>query len=254
MATVEAFLQASNCPEFTKNAWLFLKKNLLELSITQNTRTSTTEDKILKKLSDIEKKISAPPAFPQKPSTHANTARLALTHSAQRKPVPSGALNEVLVKVVDDTKPSQTSGKLVESINAAHSSKAGKVLAAWKLDSGDSVITADSYETKNLIEHEEGWTKVIAGKTKVKGRRFRVIVHAVRTNRIETANQEKALAELQAQNLQLKDRVKYLKLTWKQKTLKAGKRHGPLLLDVGTPEEANTLVLEGLFHDHKLKN
>jgi hypothetical protein len=75
------------------------------------------------------------------------------------------------------------------------------------------VITADSYKTKNLIEHEEGWTKVIASKIKLKGRRFRVMVHAVRTNRIETANQEKALAELQAQNPQLKDTVKFLKLT-----------------------------------------
>ncbi len=128
-----------------------MKKNLLELSITQNTRTTTTEDKILKKLSDIEKKISAPPAFPQKPSTYADSARLALTHSTQEKPVPSRALKEELVKVVDDAKLSQTSGRSVESINAAHSSKAGKVLAARKLDSGDIVITADSYKTKNLI-------------------------------------------------------------------------------------------------------
>jgi hypothetical protein len=106
--------------------------------------------------------------------------------------VPSRVLNEVLVKVVDDPKPSQTSGRLVESINAARSSKAGKVLAAGKLDSCGIVITADSYETKNLIEHEERWNKVIAGETKVKGRRLRVMVHAVRTTRIETANQEKA--------------------------------------------------------------
>jgi hypothetical protein len=83
-----------------------LKKNLLELSITQNTRTTTTEDKILKKLSNIEKKISAPPAFPQKPSTYANSARLALAHSTIEKPVPSRALKEVLVKDVDDPKPS----------------------------------------------------------------------------------------------------------------------------------------------------
>jgi hypothetical protein len=69
--------------------------------------------------------------------------------------VPSRALKEVLVKVIDQAKPSQTSGRLVESINAARSSRAGKVLAARKLDSGDIVITADSYETKNLIEHEE---------------------------------------------------------------------------------------------------
>jgi hypothetical protein len=40
-----------------------------------------------------------------------------------------------------------------------------------------------------------------------------VIMHAVRTNNIETANQEKAVAKLQAQNLQLNDKVKILKLT-----------------------------------------
>ncbi len=142
----------------------------------------------------------------------------------------------------------------MEYINAAPSGKAGKVLAVRKLDSGNIVITADSHETKNLIEHEEGWTNVIAGKTKVKGPRFRVMVHTMRTNRIETANQEKALAELQAQNPQLKEKVKFLMMTWKQETLRVGKLHGPLLIDVGTPEEANTLVLEGLLHDHELKN
>jgi hypothetical protein len=88
--------------------------------------------------------------------------------------------------------------------------------------------------------------------TKVKGQWFTVMVHAVRTNKIGTANQEKALAELQAQNPHLKDKVKFLKLTWQQKTLKAGRLHGPLLVDVGTPEEANTLVKEGLLHDHEL--
>jgi hypothetical protein len=66
MATVEAFLKSSNCLEFTKNSWLFLKKNLLELSITQNTRTTTAEDKILKELSNVEKKISAPASLATK--------------------------------------------------------------------------------------------------------------------------------------------------------------------------------------------
>ncbi len=69
--------------------------------------------------------------------------------------MPSRALKQVLVKVVDDPKPSQTSGRLVESLNAAGWSKAGKVLAAQKLDSSDIVMTTDSHKTKNLIEHEE---------------------------------------------------------------------------------------------------
>jgi hypothetical protein len=75
----------------------------------------------------------------------------------------------VIVKVIEDPKPNQTSERLVESINAACSSTAGKVLAAQKLWSGDVLVTADCHETKNLIRREEGWTKVIAGRTKVRG-------------------------------------------------------------------------------------
>jgi hypothetical protein len=61
-----------------------------------------------------------------------------------------------MVKVVDDPKLSQTGGRLVESINAARSTKAGKVVAARKLESGDIVITADDEVMKNLIEQEDG--------------------------------------------------------------------------------------------------
>jgi hypothetical protein len=45
--------------------------------------------------------------------------------------------------------------------------------------------------------------------------------------------------------------VKFLKVAWRKTTLKNGKLSGPLLIDVGTPEEANTLVLEGLLHNHE---
>ncbi len=85
------------------------------------------------------------------------------------------------------------------------------MLAVQKLKSGNIAIIADSHKTSKFME-EEGWTKVIAGRTKVKGRRFTVMAHAVRTNRIEVANQEKALAELQAQNSPLKGKGKYMRV------------------------------------------
>jgi hypothetical protein len=71
-------------------------------------------------------------------------------------PVPSRALKEVSVKVAEDPKPTQTSGLLVESINAASSSQPGTILAARQLESGDIVITTDSHETKSLLEQEKG--------------------------------------------------------------------------------------------------
>jgi hypothetical protein len=211
-------------------------------------------DKISKQLAVLEKKIAAQPTALLKPSTYADHARLTPSQVFYKKPVPGRALSEVMVKVVDDPKLSQTSGQLVESINAARSTKAGKVVAARKLESGDIVITADNEVTKNLSEPEEGWTKVIAGKTKVKARQFTVIAHGVRTNRIETTNQERALADLHSQNPLLKGKVRFLRVAWKKKTRKVGRLRGLLLIDVGMPEEANTLVREGLIHDHEPKN
>ncbi len=116
------------------------------------------------------------------------------------------------------------------------------------------MITADSHKTKNVIEQDERWMKVIEEKTQTKGQQFTIKVHAMRTSEIETANQEKALAELQAQDPELRDKVKLLKLTWQQKVQRAGKLHGPLLVDVRTRKKAKTLVQEGLLHENELKN
>jgi hypothetical protein len=49
------------------------------------------------------------------------------------------------------------------------------------------------------------------------------MAHSVRTSRVKTANQDKAIGELQAQNPQLRNKVKFLKLTWNPKSLKSGK-------------------------------
>jgi hypothetical protein len=48
--------------------------------------------------------------------------------------------------------------------------------------------------------------------------------------------------------------VKFLKVAWRKTTLKDGKLNRPLLIDVATPEEANTWVLGGLIHDHEPEN
>lgn len=109
IATVEAFLQASSCPEHTKNAWLTLKKAIQELSTTKSTSVTPAQDKILRKLSAIEWKLSAPTAALPRPMSYADQARLAPPQNVHEKPVPSRALKEMTVKVIDDPKPNQTS-------------------------------------------------------------------------------------------------------------------------------------------------
>jgi hypothetical protein len=142
----------------------------------------------MKRLSAIEKKLSALTAMLPIPSTYADHTRLAPSQSDHEKPVPGRALNEVTVKDIGDPKPPQMSERLVKSMDAAHSSKANKVLAAQKLKSRDICITTYSHETRTLLGKKEGWTQVIAGQTKVRGQQFTVMAHSVQTNRIDTKN------------------------------------------------------------------
>ncbi len=58
-------------------------------------------------------------------SSYADLARLAPYQGAHEKPVPTRALKEVTVKVIEDPKPSQTSEQLVESLDAVRSSRPG---------------------------------------------------------------------------------------------------------------------------------
>ncbi len=80
------------------------------------------------------------------------------------------------------------------------------------------------------------------------------MAHAVRTSRVDLDEQAKSISDLEAQNPSLKGKVKILRVAWRSKTLKEQKSHGPLLLEVGTPGEANILVQEGLLHEGELKD
>jgi hypothetical protein len=78
------------------------------------------------------------------------------------------------------------------------------------------------------------------------------MAHSVTTNNIYTKNWQKAIVELQVQNPQLKGKNKFIRVTWKKKTLKNGRLSGLLLIGVETLEEANTLISDGLAHNQQL--
>jgi hypothetical protein len=160
----------------------------------------------------------------------------------------------VTVETIGDAAPLQLSPRIVEAINKARAAKPGKVIAAKRLLSRDVLVTADSPSTKALLEEETGWTRVIAGRARVKVRRFMVMAHAVKVSKVDLKEQTKFISNLEAQNPSLKSRVKILRVAWRSKILKLRKTHGSLLIEVRTPREAIILVQEGLFHDGELKD
>ncbi len=81
-----------------------------------------------------------------------------------------------------------------------------------------------------------------------------VMAHAVKVSRVDQKEQAKSISNIESQNPSLMSRVRFLCVSWHVKPLKRGKTHGPLLLEVVTPMEANILVQEGLLHNEELND
>ena len=204
----------------------------------------------------IQKSVSAPQNTAKPVLSYADAVKTPApaARALSEKFVPSRLLNEVTVKRSSDAAPLQPSPRVVEAINKARAGKPGKVIAARSLRSGDVLVTADTPATKALLEKDTAWTTAIAGSERVQGHRFMVMAHAVKVSRVDQKEQAKSISNIESQNPSLMSRVKILCVSWRVKTLKRGKTHGPLLLEVGTPMEANILVQEGLLHDGELKD
>ncbi len=74
---VEEFLQAANCPHYTRNAWLYLRKELEEEKTTKGTMPNTAQEEILKRLISIQKRLSGSPLTLHKPQLYTDSARYA---------------------------------------------------------------------------------------------------------------------------------------------------------------------------------
>ncbi len=83
-ATMEAFLQASNCSEYTKNAWLYLKKSLQKLSTTQSNPPSVPPNR--------KRSISVLSTLLLQASLYADQACKSEPQGAHDKSVPGRAL------------------------------------------------------------------------------------------------------------------------------------------------------------------
>jgi hypothetical protein len=259
--TLNDFFQHHISPPEIRNAWAHIRIHLLtsspsSASAPNDPLITAALEKIHERLLLIEKSLSA----------HQNTAKPSLSYAdAVKNPapvartlseefVPSRLLNEVTVKRSSDAAPLQPSPQVIETINKARAGKPGKVIAARSLKSGDVLVTADTPSTKALLEKNTAWTTAIAGSECVQGHKFMVVAHAVKLSRVDQNEQVKSISNIASQNPSLKSRVDILRVSWCVKMLKRGKTHGPLLLEVGTPMEANILVQESLLHDGELKD
>lgn len=95
---------------------------------------------------------------------------------------PSRLSRELVVRNPEATPEdrSRPINQMVEEINRTKSTEIkGRVLAARRLPSGDITITADSKETKELLERDGSWLAAVGQAAHVNRRKFPVMVHGM---------------------------------------------------------------------------
>ncbi len=116
----------------------------------------------------------------------------------------------IVVKVINDPKLSLTSKLLVASVNYMCSSSFNKLLAVQTSQSDSILVIPNNEKLKHLMDQKASLTKVIPRGAKVKCPLVTVTAYAIQTNKLGTAKEEIALANLHAHNLEPVGNVKLL--------------------------------------------
>ncbi len=178
------------------------------------------------------------------------------TGPPQVREVPTRLPREIVVTSPNATPQdrSRPIKQIVEEINKAKSPEVwGRVLAARRLPSGDIVVTTDTAATKEQLEKDSKWLPAVSSTAQVNRRRFPVMVHGMRTASVDCSKQKEAISQLMGQNRHLRHAIEILHVRWPRKAVKQGKAVTCLIVDVASPEQANTLIDEGLLFQSELK-
>ena len=248
-----------NGAEPYRELWDELKAEINKL----HTRAQTAIDnalvqKLTEAVTDLVKKQTQP-SGPPIPRTYAAALQTGLqpwTGPPPVREIPTRLSRELLVRNPEATPEdrSRPITRIVEDINKTKSAEIkGKVLAARRLPSGDITITADTKETKELLERDSNWLAAVGQAASVNRRKFTIMVHGMKVASIDCSRQEDAIRQITGQNTHLRNKIEILRVQWPKKALRQGKTATCLIVDVATPEQANTLIDEGLLFHSELK-
>jgi hypothetical protein len=124
--------------------------------------------------------------------------------------VPARHKREITIARGEET-PAQaqrTGKELTEQLNS--SGMLGQVVAVRKLPSGDSLITLDTEETREIWLKDTKWLAIYGRNARVKRREFVVLAHGIKVNQVQ--DQAKAKQEIYNQNSKLRGIVELLRV------------------------------------------
>jgi hypothetical protein len=205
-------------------------------------------------------KHQAGPNASPKPPSYADIIRAGPLRSLPplAKPIPPRELREIHIRRGEAPEDEATAGieDIVKDLNHKLCElKAGQILGARRLQSGDLVLMADSADTKKRAEAcKEDWIGLIGRKAELRGKRFPVYVHSVRVDTFDNSKQAEGIKKIYDQNPALRTKVQILRFHWRKRTRTQKKSWSSLLLDLDKAKGANTLIEEGLVLDNELKD
>lgn len=200
----------------------------------------------------LAKAARDPPTKQLAPSYAAVTqAGLPSPPTTRVQPVPRTLTREVRVSRRNCPGPIKDSlrdpAKVVPMLNQAIARfSKGQVEAARALPSGDLILRVDSEQTQQELHRQSGWTEALGAGTQLNRPRFTVLVKSVQLDALDCSNQEVAQGTLTQQNPYLKG-TELIHVGREQTRQPNGPpKASTVLVDVGSPQEANLLIREGL--------
>jgi hypothetical protein len=128
-----------------------------------------------------------------------------------------------------------------------------KAVAMRHLPSRDYQVIMATEESRKTLEKSESWLQAIAPSAKIKRTTYTIWAHGVRVQAVDASNQEEARATIRKMNERLHPDLDIVRVAWTKKTLLTGKRFGSLIVETGSIETANRLILYGLVHEGEIK-
>jgi hypothetical protein len=163
----------------------------------------------------------------------------------------------ILIKINSKTEAEtikeQSREDIINRIQRATDEAQGKhtVIAVQKLRSGDLAIHMDSTTAKRDLEAETSWVQAITPGAKLRKQTWPVLIHGVKVADFQLNAWEEHAKRIQNDNAITHPNIKVIKMRWLGRT--EGREYAPLVIEVGSAEQANRLINEGLAISYDLK-
>lgn len=130
---------------------------------------------------------------------------------------------EITIRVEDPKEAEELKKKSSKDILLTAQAAGVEVTGVRRLPSGDVRFHTRSQNTRDILQDDAGWTKVVAALAKVQRQTYMIRAHGVQVKNVNTADQNKAIMEIKKANERLHQDLNIVRVSWPMRAIKMGK-------------------------------